>query len=477
MRKHNLRVANFVFLCAALLLVLLSFFSYQRINEQAKASDIVSHTQLLKFKLNDAFSHLIKAEAAQRGFIITRDSSFITDYLTASQPLNALLSEVRALVSNNPEQLKNFKAASEIFQSRFNYIHHTLSLSENTPGKILDSMMLMGKRMTDNLSMIIEKMIGLEDYLLQQRIWNMQQEEKRTSFLILLLSAISVTILIFSFFRVKRDTFSKNLLEQKIDERTEELNLANENLSKQNIQLKQKNEELSSFTFIANHDLKEPLRKVEFFTNMVLDSCDAVSPQNRMLLLKTIEGVKRMKLLLEDIFIYTLADQQTTFDATDLNVIAATAVNHLREVIDEKQATILYKSLPLVKAIPRQMEQVFTNIISNALKYSRKDVKPQIVIEAEKHCSISKDAYWKISFTDNGLGFNEAYIEKIFGMFQRLHLKSEYPGTGMGLTICKKIIENHQGSITASSVVGSGSVFTICLPVISFMPSGKTTNN
>jgi signal transduction histidine kinase len=465
MRSVNrFMITNLVFSCAALVLVLLSFFSYQRLNKQAEASDVVSHTQLLKFKLNDAFSHLIKTETAQRGFILTRDSVFLFDYFFAKKAIPGILSEIETLVTNDTEQQSNLEAASDLFQLRLKYIHRTLRQSQHISRTALDSTLLKGEQITDSLSRQIEKMIKTEDYLLGQRITAMQDEERTTSFFILLFSAISIAILTFSFYKLKRETFNNSQLEQKVQERTEEIKRTNEILNKQNLELKRKNDELSSFTFIANHDLKEPLRKIEFFINRVFDSEEALSAPGRKFLDKSIDCLKRMKILLEDIFIYTLADKAIGYETTDLNEIAEKAIGHLQEIIDEKKATVICKQLPVVNAIPRQMEQVFTNILSNSLKYSRKNVKPQITIEAQRLSDDYNGVFWKISFTDNGIGFDEALSEKVFGMFQRLHLKGEYPGTGMGLTICRKIVENHGGSITASSKNGDSAIFTILLP-------------
>jgi signal transduction histidine kinase len=464
MRIKTIKFTNLIFLSAALILVLLSFFSYQRINKQARASDEVSSTQLLKFKLNDAFSHLIKTETSQRGFILTHDSSFLYDYFLAQQQIPQLLSEIKTLVKNNPQQLNNFNIASNAFTRRLGYIDNTLVNHEDLSAQQLDSILLGGKLITDSLSRQIERMISTENYLLEQRIAVKLAEERRTSVIILLFSALSIGILVFSFFRIKKELFNNNILEQKVQERTEQITSANEILNKQNLELEKKNNELHSFTFIANHDLKEPLRKIELFVNRVITSNEPISIANKNLLAKSIDSVNRMKALLEDIFIYTLADRDTEFETTDLNKIAAAAIDNLQESINEKEAIIEYKNLPVLKVAPGQIEQVFTNLISNSLKYSKKETKPYIKIDAEKQNGTGHNAVWKINFIDNGIGFDEKHKEKIFEMFQRLHPKSEYSGTGIGLSICKKIVENHKGSITASSNNDDGAVFTLLLP-------------
>jgi len=152
------------------------------------------------------------------------------------------------------------------------------------------------------------------------------------------------------------------------------------------------------------------------------------------------------------------------YEKTDLAQIAADALNNLSEKVQEKNARIDIDELPVINAVPEQMEQLFTNLISNSLKYTQPGKSPLIEIKSEKQFAENGDNCWKIIFSDNGIGFDELYKEKIFQIFQRAHSKSQYPGTGIGLAICRKIVENHHGHITAKSVPGQGSIFTIMLP-------------
>lgn len=249
-------------------------------------------------------------------------------------------------------------------------------------------------------------------------------------------------------------------LEQKVNERTLELEKSKASLTEKNKELEQQNEELTSFTFIASHDLKEPLRKIEIYTNKIRETeQENLSAKSKEYFDKVIETTARMRILLDDIFTYAETGKEGSYEVTNLNEIATLSVQTLQEQIIEKGAAIEYKNLPVLHAIPYQMEQLFTNIIGNSLKYSKKDVKPVIRIETQKSGSD-----WKILFTDNGIGFDETFKLKIFEIFQRLHTRIEYSGTGIGLAICKKIVENHHGKIIANSVIGTGSIFTIIIP-------------
>jgi len=180
-----------------------------------------------------------------------------------------------------------------------------------------------------------------------------------------------------------------------------------------------------------------------------------------------------MRMLIDDLLMFSRANKiEKVFEKTDFNDIIESVCQELSQIIDEKKAVISCDHLPALNVIPFQIQQLFTNLIGNSLKYNKPNVPPEIEIE----CEITSAAeipgletnaptnYYKISVTDNGLGFEQKYADNIFILFQRLYNKSEYPGTGIGLAICKKIVENHNGYITAEGKPDIGSTFTIFLP-------------
>lgn len=241
-----------------------------------------------------------------------------------------------------------------------------------------------------------------------------------------------------------------------------------------NQELRLANKELSNLNWISTHDLKEPLRKIQIFASKVLDREDPdLSVQVKDSVERMRFAAEKMQMLIEDILAYSKAGtMEKTFVATDLNDLLANVVSELQDTIDEKGATLRAERLPRLEIIPFQIHQLFINLISNALKFVRPDERPDIRITAgtidaadvpaEKPVS---GCYHAIAFHDNGIGFEAEYENRIFDIFQRLHPAHKYPGTGIGLAICKKIMENHRGFITARSVFGQGSVFTIYFPV------------
>lgn len=253
-----------------------------------------------------------------------------------------------------------------------------------------------------------------------------------------------------------------------------EQHLSNLSLEEQNLELEQTNKELASFNHVASHDLQEPLRKIQLFISRIEENeKHSLSEIGKEYFARINVSALRMRVLIDDLLLFSRTNKaEKNFERTDLNLIFYKAKNELGEAIRDKNGVLQTNRLPILNIIPYQIEQLFINLISNSLKYSRVGVEPFIKIECEK--VKGKDyspfkvngekKYFKFSFTDNGLGFEQKNAESIFTLFHRLHHKTEYTGTGIGLSICKKIVENHGGFITAQGIPNEGSTFTFFLP-------------
>jgi PAS domain S-box-containing protein len=250
---------------------------------------------------------------------------------------------------------------------------------------------------------------------------------------------------------------------------------AEEVLKAKNVELERINQELTSFAYVASHDLQEPLRKIQTFLSRIEEmEKDNLSERSLDYFKRVQSASVRMQMLIQDLLTYsrTSTDQRKP-ESVDLNELLDTVKKELSDTIREKNAAIESSKLPVISAVRFQMNQLFTNLISNSLKFSTPDVPPRIVIRSEMVTpEVAKDegahAFVKhhhISIEDNGIGFEPEYNEKVFELFQRLHGRSEYSGTGIGLAICKKIVENHGGIITASGKKEGGATFHIFLPV------------
>ena len=238
-----------------------------------------------------------------------------------------------------------------------------------------------------------------------------------------------------------------------------------DSLNETTTDLKRSNEELSDFAYIASHDLKEPLRKVYSFAGIMKDEYDNILEDTGKEYLKIMSNsCMRMQTLIDDLLEFAkITAKSKNFKPVNLKEIIMEVVTDLEKQIKETNGTINIGNFPIVKADPSQMRQLFQNLVSNALKYHRKDVPPQVKVDTKQY-----ENQIEILVEDNGIGFDEKYKEKIFSLFQRLHGKheKEYHGTGLGLAICKKIVERYKGNITAQSIPGVGSKFVITLPLI-----------
>ncbi|MGZ5134152.1 MAG: sensor histidine kinase, partial [Flavitalea sp.] len=271
----------------------------------------------------------------------------------------------------------------------------------------------------------------------------------------------------------------QDITEQKLSERKLELIVEQrtKELKEANISLQQSNENLQQFASIASHDLQEPLRKIKTFTSILEKRFASNLPDGGKGVIDKIEvSADRMSKLIKEVLQFSkLAHGTKEFIPTDLNDILMNVLDDLDLLVGETKALVHYKEhLPVVEAIPIQMNQLFYNILINSLKFHREPASPEITIS---HRILSKDdvrtytnlnesiSYLEIKFSDNGIGFDQQFAEQIFLLFERLHSLSDFEGTGLGLALCKKIVENHHGHIFALSQEDHGSTFYIILPV------------
>jgi len=229
-------------------------------------------------------------------------------------------------------------------------------------------------------------------------------------------------------------------------------------------ELNRSNQELQQFAFIASHDLQEPLRKLVYYSDYLINQYSSSINENGIeCLTKMQNSANRMRMLIKDILVFSQIDKERiSLSDVDLNSIAYHARQDFELVIEEKKAVLIIGDLPVIRADERMMMQLFENIISNSLKYSKKNSSPEIHIK-----SLIKDDCVELSFKDNGLGFDEKYLTQMFTHFQRLHNYIEFEGTGLGLAICRKIAEMHNGKIWAESKEGEGATFYVSLPTYS----------
>ena len=265
-------------------------------------------------------------------------------------------------------------------------------------------------------------------------------------------------------------------LEREIEERKiseEKIRLLNSQLLQNNDELKAINEELDRFAYVASHDLQEPLRKIMIFSDVIAAKVNDRGDEDLLPpLSKITKASERMQKLINDLLKFSRhANSNDEYALINLNSLLSELIVDIDLEIRQKNALIIYNDLPVIWGVPSQIYQLFQNLLSNSLKFSKDSVQPVINIQSKmidgpliNDKLASTSTYHQIIFEDNGIGFDAKYADEIFVVFKRLHSYHEFEGTGIGLSICKKIIDRHHGSIKAEGKPGIGATFTITLP-------------
>lgn len=265
-------------------------------------------------------------------------------------------------------------------------------------------------------------------------------------------------------------SLEREIAEKKNSE--EKIKLLNRKLLENIANLESANKDLERFAFMASHDLQEPLRKIRMFSDRLLTKSKNIPEDDAKMVNRIQQAAERMQVLIVDILSFSkVSNDKSNFVESDLNIVIKDVLTDLEDEINANNATVSIQPLPSLHVRPTLMRPLFQNLISNALKYRKKDEGVSIDIRSEVSFGISErdknlvNKYCRIFIKDNGIGFDQKYAEEIFGMFRRLHHNGEYSGTGVGLALCKKIAELHHGFISARSKINEGSTFIVSFPL------------
>jgi signal transduction histidine kinase len=453
----------FLFLTISILLFL-TYLSYQRLQYFITYTALVDHTHNVRLQLEQTMSHLKDAETGQRGFIITGDSVYLEPYLSATSKIAASLKTLDSLTKNDAGQQSNIKELKRLNAHRLEIMKKVLlETPESKNVKVAQrTLLLKGKIVMDDIRLLSRRMIDSEQKVLKTL------EQKRffyaslTPRFIMLMMLFSLALIIISYFIIIGELKKTNAITSELEDKIDELNRSNK--------------ELEEFAYVASHDLQEPLRKIQSFGDrLVLKHEQHLDEDGKFMISRMQNAASRMQLLINDLLAYSRLSQKDhhKMEKTNLQTLISHVRNDLQVLIDEKKAIIKTDALPIINATPSQMHQLFQNLLNNSLKFSKKNVLPVIEIKYSlvkgsdvPHVRATQESnlFHRIMIADNGIGFDKKYLEKIFVIFQRLHGKLEYSGSGIGLAVCKKIVESHNGYLTGDSSEGNGATFTIYLP-------------
>lgn len=325
--------------------------------------------------------------------------------------------------------------------------------------------MKIGAQIMDSITIILNEIRTESANLRTENQKNAVASTRNAMFMLSFFGIVMLAIVVISFDKLKTEI-------QQNEKQKEEIVAINS-------ELKSLNENLENFAYVASHDLNEPLRKIRTFGDLVQDEVQNESTDFDIVVnhIQRMQfSAERMQELIQDLLSYSRASIDEPKSTVNLRKIIDSVIGDLQPLIQENNATITLEKLPeSLKGHDVQLRQLFQNLIANAIKFLKPDVPSSVLIHAEKVKGDeivapegrikTEQFYHKISVADNGIGFDEKYLERIFAVFQRLHGRNEYKGTGIGLSICKKITENHKGFITAKSKEGEGATFIVYLPL------------
>jgi len=460
-----------IFGVGTIILLSLSFFSYLRINNLMRSAALVNHTNVVKLELESMFSEMKDAESAHRGYILTKDTVFLKQYYGAIANINRHISRIDLVTSDNYSQKRNNEVLKILINKRAEYMTDLMQYAG--AGKITTEKLLQGKVLMDALRRQVDKMMDEEDFLLRLRTKSLTKESSLTPLFTIFLIVCSILVLIVSYYGINRELKISNSLKLNLEDSQRDLLDANNFLEEKNKSLAAMNKELESFTYISSHDLQEPLRKIQTFVTRIIDGeSDRLSETGRSYLNRTHNAADRMQALIRDLLAYSRLNTEIfPLETFNFKMIVDEVIDDLEEDIAEKHVVVEVTGDPDVTIIVSQFRQLLTNLISNSIKFAKPEVAPHIVIDNKLVKGeaipegLSGPAYSKITISDNGIGFDPQYKNRIFEVFQRLHIMKEFPGTGIGLAIVKKIVDNHHGQIIADGELYKGAIFTLYIPV------------
>ena len=469
---HRIKRLSEISIVILIILVILVIYTYRNlsffIDKTYHAQNVIS----ISAKLHASF---LESESSVRAYAFTKDLYFYDSYLLSKDSVLELYGLLKTSISDYETQVKNLQALKFSIDRRYNAMRNVISIiddkTKDSVRKIdrISLLIAVSKVDSKNVKAVLKKILDEEERLLGDRKEDMQLNLKLLIPLVILIFITKIVVTGTNLYALNTFIKTSKKLNEKIDEYQEEL-------KEQIIVLNQANKDLEQFAYVASHDLQEPLRKIVSFSDLLNENLSGKLKEEDSHYLQRIQNAaSRMRTLINDLLQYSRASREPVSDEPiDLNEIVAEVRDDLLIKIQEKKAVVNTEKLPVVYSSKTAMRQLFQNLISNSLKFARQDVNPIINIksnptsinELKKFDDLDETlVYNTIMISDNGIGIQKDYYNKIFDIFQRLHSKDEYEGSGIGLAICKKIVEKAGGKIFVESDTNQGATFFLILPV------------
>lgn len=465
---------NWVLISAIVIMMIMTngFLAMKTIEDLSATQSSLYNTGDIIIELDDLHNLVLMAETGQRGYLLTEITEYLTPYEDALDRLSEQLDDMKELRSEVPGQRKRITSLALLVEQKIIELVHTVELAQADKEKraLKQVMSGRGRNLYKELRTQVEHIKLLEiNYrnTLFAKLATVEREAKVTFAISGITSGLLLLGLAF-FARLNARGETKHRIElehqnevlaEKVAMRTKELTLYSDELSRSN-------RELEDFAFVASHDLQEPLRKIRAFGDRLQSNyAHSLDKTGADYINRMTNAAERMSNLINDLLEFSrISTRGKPFTNVSLQTMIENTVEDLEVSIQESEATIMFGNLPEINADPSQIHHLFINLLSNAIKFRKTDVKPVIEIQYRQE-EITAEQWHIITVRDNGIGFEQEFSDKIFSPFQRLHARTEYKGTGIGLAICRRIVERHGGNISATSELDIGTLFRIEIPV------------